>query len=105
MTECKAKHKATASLTYANVEEYIHQIKKGQGTLWPLSQLETSLPHKKHNQNNTDQLWEYHLGFRIHNSIKYRYLHSVEFAYSLGKILQVIPQSRLPKVGHGDYNG
>lgn len=56
-------------------------------------------------QNNIEQLWEYHFGFGVRNLIKYRYLHSLRFAYSLGKILQAIPQSLLPKWGHGDHNG
>lgn len=45
------------------------------------------------------------LALEIHNLINYRYLHSLEVAYSLGKILQAIPQSLLSKLGHGDYNG
>ena len=44
-------------------------------------------------------------GFRIQNSTKHRYLHSLEFACSLGKILKVIPWSLLPKLGHEDYDG
>lgn len=72
--------------------------KKGQGTLWPSSGLDTApYPQEKHIiQNNTDQVWDYHLGFGIGDLIKYRYLHSLEFASSLGKILWVILCAHYP---------
>lgn len=81
----------------------IYQNEKGHDTC---PETPTLHRHQKHIiPNNTDQLWEYHLGFRISNLPKYRHLHSLEWAYSPGKILQVIPQSLLSKLGQGYYDG
>lgn len=44
LTVHKAEHEAKARLTYANLDEFLYQRKKGRGTLWPLWQPETSLP-------------------------------------------------------------
>ena len=96
-TVCKTKQKAK-SLSYFCKHRRVGYIREGKKArhLGAIVSSETPALHTHHKHimpNNTDQLWEYHLGFRLCNLLKYRHLHSLECAYSLGKILQVIPQS------------
>lgn len=78
---------------------------RGQGTLWLLSQLD-SLPTspivtKTALTNSESTTW----ALECVTLIKDWGLDALEFAYSLGRIPLVIPQSLFSSLGHGDYNG
>lgn len=84
---------------------YIRE-ERGQGTLWPSSQLKTPSPsHARNILPKTISTNCKNITLALEYVTPYRYLQSLEFAYILGKILQVITQSLLSKLDHGDYSG